>query len=356
MQVDYDEEGETEHSLHLTANAHAHAHAHYEHSGPGGGPAYSPFLHPGGGGVPAIDPGLDQSTRNVHTPMSAVPHHAPPNHLLQPDNAGHLSHTFYGDMRSSQTPPASANASPRFSAISPTSQSRQGPAHYVPEDRHPPPRDVSDETIDNAYAAFILYCNPHFPTSIDTTELVKLFRTPPKSDGNAFSTWALFELIRKFDAKEIKTWTQLALDLGVKPPNTDEGQSTQKVQQYSVRLKVRHFTSLIFLMSGKCRVTFFFLQYTGSPDFSSSNNVFVHVIRLVRRSPNTPQGESGTPPSCSEPLDWISAHYANRATQIWDDLGMWNAVDECGPFATQLTVAASQTGTAHCSSIMAVTS
>jgi hypothetical protein len=98
---------------------------------------------------------------------------------------------------------------------------------------------VSDETIDDAYAAFILYCNPNFPASTDTNELVKLFRTPPRSDGNAFSTWTLFELIRKFDSKEIKTWTQLALDLGVKPPNTDEGQSTQKVQQYSVRLKVR---------------------------------------------------------------------------------------------------------------------
>jgi hypothetical protein len=115
-----------------------------------------------------------------------------------------------------------------------------------------------------------------------------------------------------------------------------------------------HFTHISYVRQMPCH--FFFLQYTGSPDFSSSNNVFVHVIRLVRRSPNTPQGESGTPPSCSEPLDWISAHYANRATQIWDDLGMWNAVDECGPFATQLTVAASQTGTAHCSSIMAVTS
>ncbi|EUC36312.1 hypothetical protein COCCADRAFT_2615 [Bipolaris zeicola 26-R-13] len=249
MHVDFGEEGQTDHSL-LTANGHSHAHAHththYDHPGPGSGPSYSPFRHSGGGGggggssgggsgssggVAAIDPGLDQSTgasRNVHTPSG---------HLLQPDNTGHLAHGFYGDMRSSQTPPASANASPRFSAISPTSQPRPGTAHFEPADRDPPPRDVSDDTIDNAYAAFILYCNPNFPTTTDTTELVKLFRTPPKSDGNAFSTWALFELIRKFDAKEIKTWTQLALDLGVKPPNTDEGQSTQKVQQYSVRLK-----------------------------------------------------------------------------------------------------------------------
>ncbi|KAJ4369984.1 hypothetical protein N0V83_005748 [Neocucurbitaria cava] len=238
MQVDFDEEGESEHNLHLAANAH------YEHAGSGGSPAYSPFRHASGPGVsvPAIDPALDQSTganRNGQVPMSSVPHHqTTPNHLLQPDNAGHLSHGFYGDMaRSSQTPPTSTNASPRFSAISPTSQPKQLAPSYAPDDRSPPPRHVSDETIDDAYTSFILYCNPNFPTSIDTTELVKLFRTPPKSDGNAFSTWTLFELIRKFDAKEIKTWTQLALDLGVKSPDTDKGQSTQKVQQYSVRLK-----------------------------------------------------------------------------------------------------------------------
>ncbi|KAF2845381.1 hypothetical protein T440DRAFT_460526 [Plenodomus tracheiphilus IPT5] len=216
MQVDFGDDAEPEHNLHLTASA------------------YSPFRHPssgGRGGVAAIDPALGQSTgarRNGHTPA---------NHLLQPDNAAHLAHGFYGDMRSSQTPPTSAHPSPRFAAIEPTSQPKQRASACAPDDRSPPSRDVSDDTIDSAYAAFILYCNPHFPTSIDTAELLKLFRTPPKSDGNAFSTWTLFELIRKFDSKEIKTWTQLALDLGVKPPNTDEGQSTQKVQQYSVRLK-----------------------------------------------------------------------------------------------------------------------
>jgi hypothetical protein len=157
--------------------------------------------------------GVPSSARHGHAPMS-LPHQSPDNHLLQPDNAS----LFYMS-RSSHTPPPSS--SPRFS----------------PDDRTLPSRHVSDETISDAYAGFILYCNPHFATSTDTAELVKLFRTPPKSDGNAFSSWALFELIRKFDAKEIKTWTQLALDLGVAPPDTDKGQSTQKVQQYSVRLK-----------------------------------------------------------------------------------------------------------------------
>lgn len=177
--------------------------------------------------------------------MSAVHHSVPPNHLLQPDNAsinsGHLAHAFYGDMsRTSQTPSTPSNASPRFSAISPQTHSKQVTSNYVPTDRTAPSRDASDETLDAAYATFILYCNPNFPTTIDTTELTRLFRTPPKSDGKSFSTWSLFDLIRKFDSGEIKTWTQLALDLGVERPDTEKGQSTQKVQQYSVRLKVTH--------------------------------------------------------------------------------------------------------------------
>ena len=237
MQVDFGAGPESEHNLHLSS------HAHYEHSANNGSPAFSPFRHPA---VPAIDPGLDQSSgtnRNGHAPMSSA-HQSAQTHLLQPDhaslNSSHLSHPFYSDMsRNSQTPSTPSNASPRFSAISPTSQPKQLTAAFVPTDRPAPSRDVSDDTIDDAYAAFILYCNPSFPTSTDTSELTKLFRTPPKSDGKAFSTWTLFELIRKFDSKEIKTWTQLALDLGVEPPDTDKGQSTQKVQQYSVRLKVR---------------------------------------------------------------------------------------------------------------------
>jgi hypothetical protein len=230
---------------------------HYDHARSRDSP-YA-FRHPAGG-VPAIDPSLDQSTgaRN-------------PNHLLQPDSNAHLAtHGFYADMsRASHTPPP--HSSPRFAAISPTSQPKQLAASYVPDDRPAPARDVSDATIDNAYAAFILYCNPSFAPTTDTAELVKLFRTPPKSDGNAFSSWTLFELIRKFDAREIKTWTQLALDLGVAPPDTDKGQSTQKVQQYSVRLKVRQVPSLFTFWPSRDSVlerrlgsivTFIILYYT----------------------------------------------------------------------------------------------
>lgn len=196
----------------------------------------------GGFGQPAHS----QHNTTLHLTAHYEPMHTHTHNHNASLSASHLAHGFYGDMsRSSHTPPPTA--SPRFSAISPTSQPKQlaVAASHVPDDRQLPAPDVSDKTIDAAYAAFILYCNPSFATSTDTAELVKLFRTPPKSDGNAFSSWALFELIRKFDAKEIKTWTQLALDLGVAPPDTDKGQSTQKVQQYSVRLKVRQALSTL---------------------------------------------------------------------------------------------------------------
>lgn len=268
MQVDFSTPESEHHPLHhLSPHAHAHyephhahshphshPHAHHTHShahththtGGSGSPAFSPFRHPGAA-VPAIDPSLEQASagapahRNGHAQMSQV-HHTPTGHLLQPDNAG-LGHQFYGDMsRASQTPSTPSNASPRFSAISPTSQPKQVAGGFVPNDRSLPSRDVADDTIDDAYAAFILYCNPSFPVDNDTAELTKLFRQPPKSDGKAFSTWTLFELLRRLDAKELKTWSQLALELGVEPPDIEKGQSTQKVQQYSVRLKVSDFS------------------------------------------------------------------------------------------------------------------
>ncbi|TVY91616.1 ARS-binding protein, partial [Lachnellula willkommii] len=105
------------------------------------------------------------------------------------------------------------------------------------EHRGLPTHEVSDENLDDTYVDFIMFCNPTVPLDTDTTELRKTFRAPPRSDGKAFSTFKLFELIRKLEQKEIKTWAQLAIDLGVEPPALDKGQSAQKVQQYAVRLK-----------------------------------------------------------------------------------------------------------------------
>lgn len=112
----------------------------------------------------------------------------------------------------------------------------QGP---LGDTRELPSRQVTDESIADVYADFILYSNPYYSSVIDTTELKRIFRNPPRSDGKDFSIYRLWELIQRFDKKEIKTWGQLALDLGVEPPSADKGHSGQKVQQYSVRLKVR---------------------------------------------------------------------------------------------------------------------
>jgi ARS binding protein 2 len=106
------------------------------------------------------------------------------------------------------------------------------------ERRELPSREVTDESIDDAYVSFIMYCNPNVPVTADTSELRKAFRAPPRSDGKNFSIFVLWELIRKLDNKELKTWIQLAIELGVEPPSVEKKQSTQKVQQYAVRLKV----------------------------------------------------------------------------------------------------------------------
>ncbi|OIW24105.1 hypothetical protein CONLIGDRAFT_686309 [Coniochaeta ligniaria NRRL 30616] len=45
------------------------------------------------------------------------------------------------------------------------------------------------------------------------------------------------ELARQLETKEVKTWAELALKLGVDPPDQDRGQSSQKIQQYAVHLK-----------------------------------------------------------------------------------------------------------------------
>lgn len=106
---------------------------------------------------------------------------------------------------------------------------------FTPTDRSLPSREVTDETLDDAYVAFILYCNPSVPLDCDTNELRKTFRLPPKSDGKTFNVYSLLQLIMRLEQKEIKTWTKLAIELGVE---RTPDQSAQKVQQYAVRLKV----------------------------------------------------------------------------------------------------------------------
>jgi hypothetical protein len=140
---------------------------------------------------------------------------------------------------------------------------------YHPTDRSLPPRDVNADNIADAYIAFILYCNSHFPLDIDTSTLRTQFSTPPRSDNKEFQTFALWELIVKFDAKEIKTWGQLAQDLGVEPPDVSKGQSVQKVQQYTVRLKrwmrAMHVDAFFEYLLGKEHAYFLDVPHPSNP-------------------------------------------------------------------------------------------
>lgn len=184
--------------------------------------------------------------------------HQPSHHALQPAPSSSYEHSHHTAM----TPLTPIRApSPQFPSPSPRQQTQQLPS-YVPSDRKLPSIEQTTDTIDDAFASFILYCNPSFPLSTDTAELVRCFRAPPRSDGKSFSTWDLFELIRKLELKEIKTWTQLALDLGVGPPDLEKGQSTQKVQQYTVRLKrwmrAMHIDAFFEYLLGKQHI--YFLQ------------------------------------------------------------------------------------------------
>nr|POE84615.1 ars-binding protein 2 [Quercus suber] len=148
----------------------------------------------------------------------------------------HSSHVrrSSNDSTSSMGPPS--GISPRLRKVTPGRASPL-PSLYRPTDRSLPSREVTADTISDAYLAFILYCNPHFPLNVKSDTLRNSFQSPPKSDNKDFEIFRLFELLTKLESKEIKTWGQLALDLGVEPPDIAKGQSVQKVQQYSVRLK-----------------------------------------------------------------------------------------------------------------------
>ncbi|RGP77312.1 hypothetical protein FLONG3_4547 [Fusarium longipes] len=100
-----------------------------------------------------------------------------------------------------------------------------------------PDRCVSELSVEDAYIDFILYCNPAVPLSTDQTSLREAFRNPPRSGGKSFSTFAIYELVRKFYDRDIRTWTELTTKLGVEPPDPNKEESAQKVAQYGVRLK-----------------------------------------------------------------------------------------------------------------------
>ncbi|KAK3074303.1 hypothetical protein LTR53_003351 [Teratosphaeriaceae sp. CCFEE 6253] len=166
----------------------------------------------------ALDPSLQNSPQLLHP-------HGPPRQQT-PDRR------TLNDVHGSMLPPTSV--SPRLQRSTPHNTA---PASYRPQDRSLPSQQVTQSNITDGYVSFILYCNPHFALNVDAETLRTSFNNSPKSDSKEFETYRLWELIRQFDAKEIKTWGQLALDLGVEAPDVSKGQSVQKVQQYTVRLK-----------------------------------------------------------------------------------------------------------------------
>ncbi|KAF4453620.1 hypothetical protein F53441_3765 [Fusarium austroafricanum] len=100
-----------------------------------------------------------------------------------------------------------------------------------------PGRSVSERSVEDAYVDFIFFCNPAVPLSTDTASLREAFHNPPRSGGKSFSTFVIYELVRKFYNGDIRTWTELTTKLGVEPPDPNKEESAQKVAQYGVRLK-----------------------------------------------------------------------------------------------------------------------
>lgn len=101
-----------------------------------------------------------------------------------------------------------------------------------------PDKNVTPETIEDAYISFMLYCNPALPPDRDVSSLRDAFKIPPRSQGKEFSAWSVFEHVKKFYNKEISTWTEMVIQLGVDPPDLSKDESAQKLTQYGVRLKV----------------------------------------------------------------------------------------------------------------------
>ncbi|KAI4725078.1 hypothetical protein E4T49_07167 [Aureobasidium sp. EXF-10728] len=165
------------------------------------------------------------------SPASSNAHEGSISHDYDMESANATPNSLFTGTAASDMPHDSTPASPRHVVLLPHRSSAP------PTQRALPHRDVSEENIVDAYVAFILYCNPYFPLDIDTSDLRRIFQTPPRSDGKDFSIFTLWGLVQRFDSKDIKTWTQLALELGVEPPSAERGGSVQKVQQYSVRLK-----------------------------------------------------------------------------------------------------------------------
>lgn len=101
-----------------------------------------------------------------------------------------------------------------------------------------PDQDTNDENIEDAYVQFILYCNPSLSRTLPTIGLRRAFHAVPRADGKSFEVFELFKLMQKLQHGEIGSWNSLVVELGVDRPDPSKNQSSQKLGQYAVRLKV----------------------------------------------------------------------------------------------------------------------
>lgn len=209
------------------------------------------------------------------SPFRSLPQTSPPPshqsmHSSRPGNSSLPGQFSFQTNNATRSGPAAAQSS------RPSSRD-----HLIPE-RHLPAREFGDDKeLEDAYVAFILYCNPTILSDVDTADLRRNFSNPPRSDGKTFSTKILYELLQKFETKEIKTWTDLALELGVQKPAVEKGQSSQKVQQYSVRLKVCFVSHVSIFESVYCTSIFSTAQFDCEfPSISSKGSVLIYICWL----------------------------------------------------------------------------
>ncbi|KAK4670896.1 hypothetical protein QC764_604680 [Podospora pseudoanserina] len=178
-----------------------------------------------------------------------------------------MDHTMATTEDSTESP---ADILPPSEEASPSATSTLSPSATRPP---LPDRQVNAANIEDAYVDFILHCNPCVPPGTDTTALREAFRALPKSGGKSFSASLLFDLIKQFDTKQLKTWAELAIKLGVDPPG--EGESGQKIQQYAARLKR-------WMKSMHVDAFFEYLMERGSPYWTEIPDENVPIAELDR--------------------------------------------------------------------------
>ena len=139
-----------------------------------------------------------------------------------------------------------------------------------------PSREVSRTTIGQAYTQFVLFCNPAYDAGVDTADLEDMFSAPPSSNKQNFQVFDIFAQVKRLHQLEIRTWQQLATDLGVRIID-DVQASSQRVPQYVVRLR---------RWMKQAHVDAFFDYLLGKP-----NDYYTHVPPLD--NPHPPDGRCG---------------------------------------------------------------